>query len=285
VAEHIGLIDSIIEINLTEIYILLDYGYKNEALCLLKSTSLLSELTVRKPIFSNNYPGLLRTIKESKKTNKQPLPGPVLYISENPEYIWPDICDREILSIPEGKRAYMYYYNNNTTKAKEIIEEAAAKYHLLNDWKSEEIFVSCLITFTQIELSKKEIDAIDVDLLVILEKLLCRVAELEIKMAYLDYLVPTTAKFAQCYYQLERYEEALFMAELCLCLCPNPIEHGIIIHTCAVAAFSCDEIKKYSSAKGYALMYINFIKEYPQNHNQYILDNINELLCRIDCMP
>jgi hypothetical protein len=281
-AKQIGFLDAIIEINLYEIYLFIHFGYKNEATNLIKDNYALIELSIKKNSFTKTSDNFYKMVNKIKKTNVKSLPDPTLYIPIEPGLIWTDICDREILSIPEGMEAYKYYCNNEKNIAKEIVQKAVEKFKSENDWINEEIFVTCMEG-----LMKDEIIGTDngnKETIRTREKLLLRAAELQIKMAYLDYLVATTAKLAQCYYMFEQYEEALYMSEFCLCLCQNPVEHGIIIHTCAVAAFSCREIDKYSSARQYALMYIDFIKKYPQNFNCYMSENINELLDELNSL-
>lgn len=211
----------------------------------------------------------IEELKSSLQDNierAETLPPDLQYREPRYEVIWEDCRERDILSTKEGKEAYSQVCLGKDTEARKLLKEAADRYYkecLNGDFVSDRkcMYMAEMFSYCYIKQEAKRQNTFSIKEA---EIYLLRCLKLEISLWQPEYLTETTAYISQYYYGIEAYSEALFYAELCLCLCDNPIAHGLILSSCAVAALSCICMDKKPDAVYYGNLYFQLTEQFPQ---------------------
>lgn len=208
------------------------------------------------------------------------LPPDLQYREPQYETIWEDCRERDILSTQEGQKAYRQACLGREEEARKLLKEASDRYYahyLSGDSASDRkcTYLAEMFSYCYIKLEAKSRNTFAIKEA---EVYLLRCLTLEINLWQTEYLTETTAYISQYYYGNEAYSEALLYAELCLCLCDNPIAHGLILNSCAVAALSCINMDKKPDAIRYGNLYFQLAQQFPPASDPSIKEYLREWL-------
>lgn len=217
----------------------------------------------------------LRTEVPAGTVKADELPKEILYKEPHYADIWEECCDRDVLSTAEGKQAYIQFKEGNIEGAMRIFADASDRYYLCQNSEGErtkeenlckaEMFSFCYIRMKL--LSGQSFICEET------EKYMKRCLELELRLWQTDYFVVSSSWLAQYYYSVLQYDNALFYAEFCMCLCDNPVFHGIILGSCAVASECCTELGRISDAKRYAGLYLDWARQMPEAADEELVEH------------
>ncbi len=226
------------------------------------------------------------TLKSSLPDNMEraeALP-PILQYQE-PQYdtSWTDCRERDILSAAEGQEAYRLVCLGKDAEARKLLKETSDRYYSRqynssgNDPVSdrEDLYLAEMFSYCYAKLEARSQNTFGTKEV---EPYLLRCLTLEIHLWQTEYLTETTANIAQYYYAIHAFEEASFYAELCLCLCDDPVAHGIILVACAIAALSCINTDKKPDAIYYGNLYFQLEQQFPQASDPAIREYLREWL-------
>lgn len=194
------------------------------------------------------------------------LPPPFQYREPKYDTRWEDCRERDILSTKEGREAYRQVCLGRNAEAIKLLKEAADRYYeiyLKSDSASErkDMYLAEMFSYCYAKLEAMSRNTFGIKEV---ETYLLRCLELEIRLWQTEYLTEITAHLSQYYYAVDAYWEASLYAELCLCLCDDPVAHGIILASCAIAALSCINMEKKPDAIYYGNLYFQLEKQFPQ---------------------
>lgn len=227
------------------------------------------------------YLEIIEELKSALPNNlekAETFPPDLQYHQPQYEIIWEDCRERNILSTKEGQAAYQQVCLGRYEEARKLLKEAADKYYMtclsgdfVSDRKS--MYLAEMLSYCYIKLEAKNQKTFAIEEA---EIYLFRCLKLEIALWQTEYLTETTAYISQHYYGTEEYSNALLYAEICLCLCDNPIAHGLILSSCAIAALSCINMDKKPDAVHYGNLYFQLAKQFSQAADPAIKEYLRE---------
>lgn len=193
-------------------------------------------------------------------------PPDLQYHEPQYEVIWEYCRERDILSVKEGQEAYRQVCLGREDEARRVLKEAADQYYqncLEGDFVTdrENMYLAEMFSYCYIRMEAKHRNTFGIKEA---EIYLFRCLKLELSLWQTEYLTETTAYITIYYYENEAFSEALLYAELCLCFSDNPIAHGIILNSCAIAALSCINMDKKPEAAYYAEFYFQLAEQFPE---------------------
>lgn len=212
-----------------------------------------------KEVASNNIRFLYERIPTHTKPSKSFLKD-IQYLEPSYCTDWEECRERNILSEPEGREAYNYFCKGSSDKALDILKDTHEKYwsaYQENISDESKLYLAEMFSYASMRLTIVNNNEFN-------ELYASRCLSSEIILWETDYMAETTALISFWHFNMDRYKQALFYAEFCLCMCDDPLFHGIIVAISAVAALCCIELGKKATALYYIDMFIAYRKIMPQ---------------------
>lgn len=197
------------------------------------------------------------------------LPKAIQYCQPAYPTPWDDCRERDILSTEEGQEAFRLVCDEKEVQARQLLKETAdACYGDSLDCSGKDLltcrrqlYLAELFSYCYIKLEAKAQNSYGIKTA---ETYLLRCLGLEINLWQTEYMTEITSLLAQYYYANHMFEKAIFYADFCLCLCDDPVAHGIILVACAVAALSCMEVREPPETARYVKQYFHLAEQFPE---------------------
>lgn len=284
VAKHGGVADRIVEIGIALAAFYSDWGFKIEY------TEVKGDIERALPL-SLQDAGKIANMLSLFESNMLTTPlfegNPIkMMLSFDYPDNWKQFGSKPILSYKEGREAKRLFFTRSSEECKKYMEENINTALSNKQLDLADVLLDALIGITlyQSNIESENNNTIEcIKLLLKAESLLKLCFKIEIQLQRVDRVGQTIGMMTQLCQRLPDYEknQALFWAELTLCLCLDPKSCWQMCHASALAATIHFENKSYKAAKEYCELFFKIIQENPNANGSERISAINEMYAQI----